>query len=304
MEGLFTMDKKICLIGGCSFATDYVSFLNQKYHDQDRPVILENGDYSTEKHEYIQPFKIWPQQIADDLNLFMINTAERGIGNWGIYSKTLDALFKNLGNIKQVIVQWSRWDRQDLEVEWVQGSTKIENNQPIPDSETIHKISYPKNGDRSLWLKFNSGSYSVTGGAYIFDLYEAYKKNHVLNLQHFIMKFYRLAISMQTICDSLGISCIQLQGTAPLHVGFLQDIYHLSFREVRDKFIEDVYMSYYFDKIDPKKFIGWPLIPEMGGFSLWDKLEAEDFISENDKHPNHNGNQKFIDIIRNHLKNA
>lgn len=298
------MDKKICLVGGCSFATDYVSFLNQRYVNHNRPVILKNGEHSTEKHEYIKPFKIWPQQIADDLNLSMMNTAEKGIGNWGIYSKTLDALFQNISTVKQVIVQWSRWDRQDLEVEWAQRSTKVENNQMIPDQKSIHKISYPKDGAKSLWLKFNSITKSETAGAHIPDLLEAYKKNNIFNLKNFVMKFYRLAISMQSVCDNLGISCIQLQGTNPLHVGYLQDIYQVSWSEIRNKFIEDVYMSHYFDKIDPKKFIGWPLLPEMGGFSLFDKLEAEDFISENDEHPNHKGNQKFINIIRNHLNNA
>ena len=58
----------------------------------------------------------------------------------------------------------------------------------------------------------------------------------------------------------------------------------------------------YYDKIDEKNFIGWPIESKLGGFCAWDKLDADKhFISEIDRHPNRQGQEIIAELIYENL---
>jgi len=55
-------------------------------------------------------------------------------------------------------------------------------------------------------------------------------------------------------------------------------------------------------KIDEKRFIGWPIEKGIGGYSIHNKLDQNThFISEQDRHPNAEGQKIIADLIYENL---
>ena len=58
-----------------------------------------------------------------------------------------------------------------------------------------------------------------------------------------------------------------------------------------------------FDLIDRKKFVGWPMYRELGGSTIWDKLDEVDpdwiklRVSKEDLHPNDKGHEYIAEIL-------
>ena len=233
---------------------------------------------------------VWGNNIANFLEsdeIFhpsnLINTANSGAGNTEIFNKTLDELIFNK-NIKLVIVMWSEFQRMDF--------------------EAFHKrpgAKYPDIGWRHLHPHRITRYEAVTLNP------EA--KNKLLKYNSIIastLAVLRLFWITQNILKD--IPHLMIQGCTPIctpHLGPLSvfgqpdDYYNIIVKEC----IRFMLKSSYVDLIEGKKFIGWPLWQQLGGFSIDDHLDKLDpeqekyRVSEEDTHPNYAGHKIISELI-------
>tara|TARA_B100000676_G_scaffold134276_1_gene133212 strand:- start:1428 stop:2165 length:738 start_codon:yes stop_codon:yes gene_type:complete len=239
------MTKKI-VVAGCSFATHYA------------------------RSRGLKQFPIWPELLAKELNLKLINTAEMGASNTEIYSKAIDAAV-TLNDIELMVVMWSEWDRLSFPYEksWKSFSpettfkTNVEN---FPGCQQICQVMHD---------------------------------NDLSNLKGVVNSTIRLIWSFQTIMESMDIKYVHIQGPSP-------NIYE--WYKVW-KFADQISKSPYADLIN-NKFIGWPPVRYNAGwniddffrFHLEDPLERYTIAGDDDSHPNELGNQYIYNILKNHYE--
>ena len=80
--------KKLIIVGD-SFGANYVEQMNSHIDE-----VSSNEAKVMEKWQYIKPFPIWPELVAQHLNCSLTNISISGIGNWALYSIALDTILK------------------------------------------------------------------------------------------------------------------------------------------------------------------------------------------------------------------
>ena len=213
----------------------------------------------------------WPEILAGKLRMTSVNVCLCGSGNEGIYSRVLDQIVSlPPEEIGLVIVAWSQSQRRDFEYELMN-----------------------KSDEARRWTNERVDSKG--------DLY------------YYVRKSLRYMYSLQQVCENLNIPYKQFQ-MIPLFTHYLYQAenYYINIdhavghlRRAMPKRIDAVgYMmeSPYWDLIDEKNFIGWPLINEMNGFNIEDKFIMNNHkISNEDPHPNEKGHQVIAEAIYEHL---
>ena len=251
--------KKRLITFGCSYTDEkYVDLVSKDKNIKDH-LIDNNG-------EITKPFPFWPQLLAQKLDMQLLNYAQCGFGNDGIYSSFVDEIV-NKSDIGLVVIMWSEFLRIGFEVE---------------------KRS-PFFGQKFEWFKINIGAGDKNSdfrGKQI-EISDTLNKHGLLSPISLLRKSLRYFYSVQNICENLGIPFIQIMGMPPCK------------REMENEFCKNIIKSSLFDEFDKKTFIGWPIFPQIDGFSCGSKLYDIDpnrekyFINYKNVHPNICG-QKFI----------
>ena len=217
-----------------------------------KKILLVSGCSNTEKDFYsdVHPdldtsWPKWPELLAKKLDMYCVNLAKSGMGNEYIYTTLLRYITKtNREIIGLVIPAWTQCQRKDFQIK---GSW---NNQRIDP-----------NGDVFSWMS----------------------------------KSLDYCLSFQILCERYNLPYMQVQMLSP-YIDWLRGLlpaynghYPKGFRHTypgdkqRDnKRLIDL-IDDYEDKINTKKFIGWPLSHEYGGYSIQKKLIGIRNDKNNDK---------------------
>ena len=101
--------KKKLLVFGCSYADkSYVEITTKS--EKLKEHMYDNQGNLTE------PFDFWPEMLAKELDLELVNFAQCGFGNDGIHSTFMDEISRQQ-NIGLVVVMWSEFMRIGFEQE-------------------------------------------------------------------------------------------------------------------------------------------------------------------------------------------
>jgi hypothetical protein len=264
------MSSKILYTSGCSFSTEDWVIADNRYMEG-----YETG-----------PHPMWPDILAKRLNLTPINTACAGMGNDYILATSMRYILDNHENIELVAIQWSQITRM-----WIYD---------IP----IYGFFNP-----SVWLdeedrKNDQWGPDFVGFPYIFgDPWKASQKvmNYVLlhpqNMMWMFNRWLREIYTLQKLCEKLEVNYIFAQGFEPHQLDPWRD--HnpdLDWERTLKLFIDHPD----FDRINEKKFMGWPCIAELGGSTLTDghpdfKPWPKNRMNPRDPHPNANGQRLLAD---------
>jgi len=243
--------------------------------------LICSGDSFTDHYHRSQPhpemdtsWPKWPELLGKKLNMKVINVGGSGQGNEYIYSTIQDAIegIEDKNQIGMVIAGWSQCQRRDYQT-------------------ALGHFD----GNRGGW-----------------DADPIYKKGNIFG---WVKKSLRLFKNLEYMCKYYDIPYIQFQ-MIPLFIDYLKrNTTHTTTAgdEYKGIYEEDyniiLKMILDYDKIiDTSKFIGWPGIGELGGFSFNYELlgrvvfQREQFkfgftISEEDNHPNAAGQIKIAEYL-------
>ena len=120
------------------------------------------------------------------------------------------------------------------------------------------------------------------------------------DMKYFMMRSLRYYYSLQEVCKSLKVPYKQIHILDPYESAVVEQ--NELFNMTREDAMKEFMSSSYYDKIDEKNFIGWPIESKLGGFCAWDKLDADKhFISEIDRQPNRQGQEIIAELIYENL---
>ena len=241
-----------------------------------KKILLVSGCSNTEKDfvselhpELDTSWPKWPELLAEKLDMDCVNLGKSGAGNEYIYRSLLDYITKNdTSNIGLVIPAWSQCNRKDYQ----EGNLGRWLNERIDP-----------NGDVFSWIK--------------------------KSLDNFL--------SFKILCEKYNLPYMQVH-MLHLYIDWLnglkpRDLDPLNIKGFRYKYPGDKekdikkilqIINDYEDRINIKKFIGWPLSKEYGGFCLQQDLitiPGKTKISKIDGHPNKLGQEKIMEFIYDRL---
>ena len=230
-------------------------------------------------HDFIR----WPQYLAEMLDMGFINLGRSGAGNDQILAKTLDAMLKEK-DVGLVVLMWSEWQRIGFQLNKIWNIWhQVTPHAPFKDySLKLFELQNPLHATRNALRTFIHAEKILRGVPYMF----------IQGTNN---------ISYYNVETSKGIDCSP--GTPHENMNFykLNDSREQTAREM---FACNDYFKYIENNIGDK-FIGWPIMRELGGYCISDILEKEDplrttlRISQDDSHPNAAGHKFMADFLYN-----
>jgi len=208
----------------------------------------------------VTPYNYWFDKLSHHLNMKLTNLSKSGIGNKQIFDLAFDAIC-NIKGIDLIIVMWSEFKRLDLEVD----------NHHLGG---INYLSYNPDwwGDewRKKWHMFSDWK----------KIYEQYK---IHSANRGIDNFLRYTKSLSLLTNEKDINIIQCFGCVP---------------NWDDKTIKYLISCNQLHDLDENNYVGYPFFEKVGGFSMQEKFKVpDDVVSEDDKHPNQNGNDVIFKLL-------
>lgn len=260
--------KKELVVIGDSFSIDYVNMRNQMCKAGNIPYLLHDRKENKIKEfkwEQREPFPIWGEIVAKELNLKLVNLGQSGTGTNYVFAEFLDYFINNKNNIKMVIISWSGHSRFDFE---------------LP-----HENYYPPYHNRP-WLTINA----ISPQSKLLDseLFNATKNVNALTFEVGLNSFFRHAYVLQNLLETHGVDYRMIQSVSDGYA-FEKDKYGI---DGMIKYAKAIINHPYFNLINDKKYIGWPGTKNLGGFTMADLIFTKDdknHISNLDHHPNKNG---------------
>ena len=82
----------------------------------------------------------------------------------------------------------------------------------------------------------------------------------------------------------------------------LRLFYSYKIKHIKNFICRNLLDNLFIDKIDEDSFIGWPPIKELGGFNFMDILQTNYNISEEDKHPNAEGQKVIAEFLYENIR--
>ena len=244
------------------------------FSKKSKKLIVSGCSYTDDCHDY----PAWPELLAKRLKMDCINLGSSGAGNEYISSSLLDTILEHK-NIGLVIAMWSEFLRLDFYSDYT----------PV----TCHKFNWTH---MHFPTRFGTLDRHLPGrGAdwknkIMRDLCEKGFGTDKAN----IIKSLRIFYMFQQTMKSLNIPFLQLMGTNPLVMAAVAS----------NKVIID---SSYLKLIDNKLFLGWPIMPQIGGWnidSFLDEYEYEEVrISLDDCHPNAKGHSLIAKKLYKYYEN-
>jgi len=249
--------------------------------------------YWTHKHG----FPVWPQLLAEKLDMDCINLGANGAGNTHISGQLFDSIVEEKFDF--IVIMWSEFQRMDFQELGLFDLQEIDTYIP---AGVWRKI---------VWQHLHP--HRLTN-------YETYKldpaaKNKLLkynSIASSTLAAFRLFWITQNILKD--IPYFMIQGCFPVGKPTLGPLFEHNepydyFNIIMKECIRFMLKSPYIDLIESKKFIGWPIMPQLGGFAVdhhLDKLdpEREKYRMEGskDSHPNAVGHELISELIYDNYK--
>ncbi len=216
-----------------------------------------------------EPFDFWPEMLAKKLDLELVNFAQCGFGNDGIHSKFMDEITKQ-DNIGLVVVMWSEFMRISFEQEM----------------KSIFSSKFD-------WLKINitASDRNQHLRKRQIEITDVLNKNGLLSPASMLRRSLRLFFSVQNVCENLRKPYIQIMGMPP------------SKKEFEVEFCKNLIESPYLEQINKTSFFGWPMFPQIDGYSCGSKLYDLDpnrekyFINSENVHPSKLGQEYITEML-------
>ena len=183
---LFSRKKKL-IVSGCSYTDDYATTQNLK------------------------PFPLWPELLAEKLDMECINVGKVAFGNKAIYSTLIDQVVSQK-NVGLAISMWSEFQR----VSFYMG----EGNLPKGiDEKMLWSCFHP---DRDYlegeWHDqfYDDAEKNPAKKDYVYKVSKVIRENGLGGMKGGTYDSIRMMYSFQTICESLDIPHLQVQGCIPI----------------------------------------------------------------------------------------
>ena len=216
-----------------------------------------------DKTHRLAGFPIWP----DLFGVKVTNLAKCGLGNDYILNSIVDRV--SIEKFDFVIAMWTEFARVDFE---------------FNDNEYKHeKLPWTTVQGEGKFL-LNTSKLSTD-----FDGTLIYHKP--FNYELFVKRALRTFYIFQQVMENMNIPYLQVAGCRSMPISLNNNI---------AKFIIN---SPIVDKIDYRRFVGWPIFPEIGGWCMDDKLDELDpsrtelRIGGGDNHPNEEGHRHIFNIL-------
>ena len=277
--------SKHLIVSADSMGSNLVKFYKSVQHVKS----TNEGKFFSNFDKLPDPFPIWPELLAEKLNLNNINLSIPGLGNRAIFERAVDEISKyNPNDIGLVVIMWSEWTRVDIRVPRYNKYFRVRGRDRV--HEIIHKTNYLD--------KLNK-----------LDTYEFIKMITDLNLMYVYM--------LQNYLDNLNIKHIMISGLNPIADNRQIEKFGVELEKNYERYLIDhILDSHFFELIDKKNYIGFPGFKKTGGFSYdnylgkLDKDRSKTRIGNAfkiigrpfDMHPNEYGNKLGFELIYEHYK--
>ena len=229
-----------------------------------RKILVASGDSWTAGTKIEdKQYKFWPNILAKKLGWKVLNVGRGGAGYEFIYNSIVDTLSKT-ENVGLAICLWSHFDRWDF-------------------PEQSFKVN-PKNP------KPFGGYTSVCLAEKRQKVLDAVFKNNLASDEYNLYRSLRWFNAFQNYCKCNDVPYIQTEAFYPTYLGQTNLIHN---------FIDHPL----FDSILEKHFLGWPIYREIGGKTMWDKLNEVDptmtklRVSALDTHPSDEGHEYIAEFL-------
>ena len=258
MLGFFSKRKKRKLIvAGCSYVDDYA------------------------KSQNLPSFPLWPDLLANKLNMQVINLGKCGAGNKEIYSKIVDTIITE-DKIGLVIPMWSEFQRVSFYVDHLKSWKSFHTDRDYLNAE---------------WTdNFNKGMSGVAPPNPLkkkmpYRIASEYREFGLNGIKAVTEDSLRMMYAFQTLCENRDIPYLQMQGPFP--------IMSKSKFDNEKKLSTTIINSIYLREIPKATFVGWPIIKSIGGYCADDYLTKSTncVISKEDRHPNAKGHELISEIL-------
>ena len=258
---MFSRRKKL-IIGGCSYTDNYAK-----------------------KHK-MPEFPIWGELLADKLDMDLINLARCGFGNQAIYTTILERTLKEK-NVGLIVAMWSEVQRLNiykntqLNPKWQHYNWQCFHPDRIVLDAEWHDQFYkpPSKNPKKSGLQW--------------DVSNVYRDYDIDCIKGATISSLSFMYSFQNFCEANDIPYLQVQGCQPL-MGKSEPTQNIQYKE----FCNLIINSPYVDKIKDT-FLGWPIDPRIGGYSIDSKLEDEHRFAPEDTHPNEIGHKFISEVLYN-----
>ena len=278
----------------------------------------------------------WPDQLANLLDMELINVSHNGCGNNYILSSLTDAIYDNdPKDIGLVIAMWSEYDRIDFPIS--EGSFRFyEKKQKDGTIEFERVEGYEHENNKKRWTGINI---NVVHGEkekehMILNGHSPYGASSWANFQNSFTRYcnennfwsksdcwhqsLHKFLHFKNLTNKKGLPYLQCVGPNPWVRGEPND----SARRLKINYLAKNLISHpFFDELDEPNFIGFPLFTNIGGYAFDDLLPIESGsepeitgltvgkydrsyrISQTDSHPNTKGHKLFADHLYENYKN-
>ena len=229
-------------------------------------------------------FPVWPTCLAGKLDMKCVNLGKQGAGNKHILSKIVDTVLTEK-NIGLVVVMWSQFQRLDFEyssTEWMQINLDLDIDQTKIDWDYKQKN----------FKELHNPHSAIQDALRTFILAEKLLKD----IPHLYIQGPS-AINYYNTKTLKTIDCFE--GTPYFGRPETENTFH-RVNDSRAKIVDNIIRSPYLNYIENtigNKFIGWPIMHEIGGYDVDDILDENDpektqlRISDEDSHPNGKGHK-------------
>ena len=258
---MFSRRKKL-IIGGCSYTDNYAK-----------------------KHK-MPEFPIWGELLADKLDMDLINLGRCGFGNQAIYTTILERTLKEK-NVGLIVAMWSEVQRLNiykntqLTPKWQHYNWQCFHPERIVLDAEWHDQFYkpPSKNPKKSGLQW--------------DVSNVYRDYDIDCIKGATISSLSFMYSFQNFCEANDVPYLQVQGCQPL-MGKSEPTQNIQYKE----FCNLIINSPYVDKIKDT-FLGWPIDPRIGGYSIDSKLEDEHRFAPEDTHPNEIGHKFISEVLYN-----
>ena len=235
-------------------------------------------------------FPRWPQHLADMLDMECVNLGNCGSGNDQILAKALDVSL-NEKDIGLVVLMWSEWQRIGFQMylgfepanwnRWYHSTPHDTEDW----KEKLFEKQNPLHATRTAFRTFVYAEKLLRNLPYLF-------------IQGTIALVYESDIELKKRVD------YKRQHGRRSAVPGMMDKIDEGILHTTKEIISSPYLDY-IEKNIGDKFIGWPIVSELGGYCVEDILDKKDpfrkklRISVEDSHPNGEGHKIISEEIYN-----
>ncbi|SVD53262.1 uncharacterized protein METZ01_LOCUS406116, partial [marine metagenome] len=227
-------------------------------------------------------FTTWPELLADKLGMECINLGASGQGNEYILSSLMEMMFEK--DIGLMIAMWSEFERIDFQ---------------LNPERLIRRPEFRWGPGRRGWTSVHMHREQHFQNFHPWKdvVKDAFISNKVGILPVLIERSIRLFYNFQILMEMHKIPYLHLMGTNPCDW------------EDRKVVIKSFFKSTFMDKINENKFIGWPILSEIGGLNISNILDEIDPEFKElridypiDSHPNEEGHKVIANYLHKKVK--